>query len=64
MANKVKTVEKHLDIVSQTNQRMRDLQTKIEDQEEWRNKEKNVPSILSVIKRYDISMHILATTEC
>ena len=30
MADKVKMVEKHLEIVSQTNQRMRDLQAKIE----------------------------------
>ena len=64
MANKVKMVEKHLEIVSQTNQRMRYLQDKIEDLKEWRNKEKNVPSSLPVIKSYDISAHTLATTEC
>ena len=64
MANKVKIVGKHLEIVSQTNQRMRDLQAKIEDIEEWRNKEKNVPSSLPIIKSYDISVHTLATTEC
>jgi hypothetical protein len=64
MGNKVKMVEKHLEIVSWTNQRMRDLQSKIEDLEEWRNKEKNVPSSLPVIKSYDISVHTLATTEC
>ena len=33
MTHKVKMVEKHLEIVSQTNQRMRDLQAKIEDLE-------------------------------
>ena len=38
MANKMKMVEKHLEIVSQTNQRMRSLQAKIEDVNEWRNK--------------------------
>ena len=64
MDDKVKMVEKHLEIVFETNQRMRDLQAKIEDLEEWRNKEKNVPSILRVIKSYDISVHTLATTEC
>ena len=43
---------------------MRDLQAKIEDLEEWRNMENNVPSSLPVIKSYDISVHTLATTEC
>jgi hypothetical protein len=43
---------------------MRDLQAKIKDLEEWRNKENNVPSILPVIKIYDISVHTLTTTEC
>ena len=64
MADKMKSVEKHLEIVSQTNQKMRDMQTKIEDIEEWRNKEKNVPSSLLVIKSYDINVHTLATIEC
>ena len=57
MANKVKMVEKHLEIVSQTYRRMRDLQAKIEDLEEWRSMKKNVPSSLPVIKSYDISVH-------
>ena len=60
----MKMVEKHLKIVSQTNQRIRALQAKIEDLDEWRNKEKNVPSSLPVIKSYDISVHTLATTKC
>ena len=64
MVDKVKMVEKDLEIVSQTNQRMRDLQARIKDIEEWRSMEKNVPSILLVIKSYDISVHILATIEC
>ena len=64
IADKVKMVEKHLEIVSQTNQRMRSLQAKIEDLEYWRSMEKNVPSSLSMIKSYHISLHILATTEC
>ena len=43
---------------------MRDLQAKIEDLDEWRNKENNVPSSIPVIKSYDISVHTLATAEC
>jgi hypothetical protein len=43
---------------------MKDLQDKIEDLKEWRSTEKNIPSILPVIKSYDISVHALATTEC
>ena len=46
MADKVKMVEKHLEIVSQVNQKMRSLQVKIEDLDKWRSIEKNVPSIL------------------
>ena len=64
MADKMKMVGKHLEIVSQTNHRMRDLQAKIEDLEEWWSKEKNVPSSLLVIKSYDINVHTLATVEC
>ena len=64
MVDKVKIVEKHLEIISQTNQRMRDLQAQIEYLEEWRNKENNFPSSLPVIKIYDVSVHTLATTEC
>ena len=64
MADKMKMVEKHLEIVSQTNQRMRSLQAKIEDIDEWRNKENNFPSSLPVIKSYDISVRALATTKC
>ena len=64
MVDKVKMVEKHLEIVSQTNQRMRDLQAKLEYLEEWRDTKKNVPSSLPVIKNYDISVHTLGTTEC
>ena len=39
------------------------MQAKIEDLDEWRNKEKNVHSILPVIKIYDISFHTLAITK-
>ena len=61
---KVKMVEKHLKIISQINQKMRSLQVKIEYLDKWRSIEKNVPSILPVIKSYDISVHTLATSEC
>jgi hypothetical protein len=64
MADKIKMVEKYIEIISQTNQRMRSLQAKIEDLDEWRSMEKNVSSILWVIKSYDISVHTLATTKC
>ena len=64
MAEKVKALEKHLEIVSQTNLKMESLQTKIEDLDKWRNMEKNVPSSLSVVKYYDISLHTLAMNEC
>ncbi|CAF1607439.1 unnamed protein product, partial [Rotaria magnacalcarata] len=37
MANKMKMVEKHLEIVSQTNQMMISLQANIEDLEGWRS---------------------------
>ena len=40
------------------------MQDQIEDLEEWRSIEKNIPSSLLVIKSYDISVHTLAITEC
>ena len=63
MDNKMKKVEKHLEIVSQVNQRMRSLQFKIEDLDKWRSMKNNVPSSLPVIKIYDTSLHTLATTN-
>ena len=64
MADKVKMVEKHLEIVSQINQKMRSLQVKIEDLDKWRSIENNLPNSLLVIKSYDINLHTLATSEC
>ena len=64
MTDKVKSIEKHLEIVSQTYQRMRDLQEKIIELEEWRNTEKNIPSSFPIIKSYDSTVHSMATTEC
>ena len=43
MANKVKMVEKHLEIVSQVNQKMRFMQVKIEYLDKWRSMEKMFP---------------------
>ena len=64
IADKVKMIEKHLEIVSQTYQRMRDLQAKIIELKEWRSNEKNIPSSLPIIKNYDITVHLMATMEC
>jgi hypothetical protein len=64
MVEKVKALEKHLEIVSQTNLKMESLKTKIEELYKWRNMEKIVPSILPVVKAYDIRLHTLATKEC
>ena len=63
MVDKVKMVEKHLEIVSQTYQRMRDLQAKIVELEEWRSTENNIPSSLPVFKSYDITVYSMATTK-
>ena len=60
---KVKDLEKHLDIVSQVNLKMESLQAKIEELDKWRNMEKSVPSSLLAVKSYDIRLHILATNE-
>ena len=64
MADKVKMIEKHLEIVSQIYQRMRDLQAKIVELEEWRSTKKNIPSSIPMIKSYDITVHSMATKEC
>ena len=64
MANKMKMVEKHLEIVSQVNQKIRSLQVNIQDLDKWRSMEKNVPNSLPIIKSYDISLHTLDTTKC
>ena len=64
MAEKVKALEKHLEIVSQINLKMESLQAKIEELEKWRKMEKSVPSSLLAIKDYDIELHTMATNEC
>ena len=57
MAEKVKALQKHLEIVSQINLKMESLQTKIEELDKWRNMGKNFPSSLPTIEAYDISKH-------
>ena len=64
MADKVKMIKKHLDIVSQTHQRMRNLKEKIIELDGWRSTEKNIPSSLPLVKSYDITMYSMATKEC
>ena len=64
MADKVKMIEKHLEIVSHGYQRMRDLQEKNIELEEWRSTEKNIPCSLLMIKRYDITVYSMDTEEC
>jgi predicted RNase H-like nuclease (RuvC/YqgF family) len=64
MDEKVKSLEKHLEIVSQINLKMESLQAKNEELDKWRNMEKNVPSSLPIVKYYDIMLHTLATNEC
>jgi hypothetical protein len=43
---------------------MESLEIKIEELDKWRSIERNFPSILPMIKTYDISLHTLATSEC
>ena len=64
MADKLKFLDKHLEIVSQINQKMLSLQTKIEKLDRLRHMEKSVPSGLLEIKSYDIKLDTLATNEC
>ena len=64
MVDKVKVLEKHLEIVSRINLKIESLQIKFKDLDKLRNMEKNVPSSLPVIKTYDISLHALAISEC
>ena len=60
----MKVLERHLEIVSQINLKMESLQVNIEELDKWRKMEKNFPSILLVIKTYDIMLHTLAMSEC
>ena len=64
LAEKVKSIEKHLEIVSQINLKMESLQAKIEELDKWKNMEKNVPSSLPAVKTYDIRLYSLAMNEC
>ena len=64
MADKVKMIETHLDIVSQTHQRMRNLLERIIELDEWRSTKKDIPSSLPLVKSYDITVYSMATEEC
>ena len=64
MIDKGKSIEKHLEIVSQIHERTRDLQDKIIELEEWRSIEKKIPISLPTIKGYDIIVYSIATKEC
>ena len=64
MADKVKMIKKHLDTVSQTQQRMRNLQEKIIELDEWRSIEKDISRSLSLVKSYDITVYSMATKDC
>ena len=57
-------IEKHLDIVSQTHQKMRDLQEKIIEPDEWRSTKKDIPISLPSVKSYDIKIYTMAKEEC
>ena len=57
-------IEKHLDIVSQTHQKMRDLQGKIIELDEWRSNKRDIPNNFPSIKIYDITVYSMATEEC
>ena len=64
MADKVKMIEKHLNIVSQTHQKMRDLQGKIIELNEWRSNKRDIPNNLPFFKSYDITVYSMAMEEC
>ena len=64
MVDKVKMIEKHLNIVSQTHQKMRDLQGKIIELDEWRSTKRDIPNSLPSVKSYDITVYSMATEEC
>ena len=64
MVDKIKDLQKHLDIASQINPKMKSLWIKVEELDRWKNMEKIVASSLLGIKAYDIKLHTLATNEC
>jgi len=64
MADKVKMIEKHLNIVSQTHQKMRYLQGKIIELNEWRSTKRDIPNSLPSVKSYDITVYSMAMEEC
>ena len=63
MIDKIKCIEKHLENVSHTYQRMRDLQEKIIELDEWRSIKKDISSSLPSVKSYDIIVYTMAMEE-
>ena len=64
MDDNVKMIEKHLDIVSQTHHKMRELQEKIIEINECRSTKRDIPNSLPSVKSYDIIVYSMATEEC
>ena len=64
MDEKVKALEKHLEIVSHINLKMESMQAKIDELGKWRNMEKSVMSSLSAIKTFDTRLHTPDTNKC
>ena len=63
MDEKVKSLEKHLNIMYPINLKMESLQTKINELDIWKSMEKIDLSILLVVKTYDIMLHIVDDIE-
>ena len=64
MAEKIKALEKHLQITYQINQKMESMWIKFEVLYAWKNMEKIVQSGHLGIKAYGIILHTLVTNEC
>ena len=64
MEDKIKYLEKHLEIPTQINQKMESLWIKVDELDKWRNMEKIIPSGLAGIKAYNIRLITLDTNEC
>ena len=64
IADKVKMIEMHLDIVTQTHQKIRDLQEKIIELDECRTTKRDIPNSIPSVKSYDIIVYTMAKEEC
>ena len=63
MDNKVKMIGKRLNIISQTHQRIRNIQENIIELDGWRTTKKDIPSSLPSVKSYDITVYSMDTKE-